>query len=259
MNYIKISPRWPKSKEEIWKETFEPLVNISDNEPREKNNFRRCLPAYSIAAAIIIFLIISIQLYTVTVVTPRGKQQTFLLPDKSTVHLNADSRISYRPYLWIVSRSVNLDGEACFEVVSGRRFTVCVAGGKVKALGTVFNVYSRKGMCRVTCHEGSVAAITKDSSVIISTGMKAVRNGQDWIVDKSNAAEHAPGWTLGRFEFINTPLQEVVEEIERQYDIRIVRPADINRIYTGAFQRTVRPEEALAIIGKPFGISFVIE
>jgi ferric-dicitrate binding protein FerR (iron transport regulator) len=68
----------------------------------------------------------------------------------------------------------------------------------------------------------------------------------------------ATGWMQGKFAFTETPLAEVVAEIERRYDIRVIPDYNPDYLYTGNFSKTERPEEVLEIIGKPFGITFNI-
>ena len=88
--------------------------------------------------------------YTVTEIAKRGSHLAVTLPDGSKVNLNADSRLTYKPYQWIISRNVELEGEAFFEVKQGKRFSVKSNQNKVNVLGTSFNIFSRPGNYRVT-------------------------------------------------------------------------------------------------------------
>jgi ferric-dicitrate binding protein FerR (iron transport regulator) len=71
-----------------------------------------------------------------------GKQLSFLLPDGSKVLLNSKSTITYNKNNWNTNRTLNLDGEAFFDVEKGSTFTVKTTHGHVKVLGTEFNVNS---------------------------------------------------------------------------------------------------------------------
>ncbi len=66
-------------------------------------------------------------------------------------------------------------------------------------------------------------------------------------------------WTEDKFVFISTPLSQVIEEIERQYNIDILVPENIDYIYTGNFSKLKDPEQVLEIVGKPFGLKLKIK
>ena len=76
---------------------------------------------------------------------------THVLPDRSTVRLNADSRIRVNEKKWEEKRQLALTGEAYFEVEKGQTFRVETDLGDVEVLGTKFNVYSRSGIFEVFC------------------------------------------------------------------------------------------------------------
>lgn len=81
------------------------------------------------------------------VVANKGTQTRTILPDGSTVWLNAGSRIEYEPGFTAKSREVTLYGEAFFNIIkqSGRPFIVHAGGIDIKVLGTSFNVKSYPG------------------------------------------------------------------------------------------------------------------
>ncbi|MDR1524236.1 MAG: FecR domain-containing protein [Tannerella sp.] len=251
---IKIRPRWPKNKDDIWNDLFEEADGIV----RRKTFVKRISP-WLYAAILCVPAFVAIHFYTVTEETARGEHSVVRLPDHSTVTLNAESKISYKPYEWFISRKVALEGEACFDVKHGRRFSVQSGRNCVNVLGTAFNVYARPGMYRVTCLAGRVKVSANRETVVLNPGMQATCREGEWGISKETASYREAGWMLGKFTFVETPLPEVVAEIERQYDIRITSGAGLNHLYTGHFSRTERPEDVLEIIGKPFGITFNIE
>ena len=66
-------------------------------------------------------------------------------------------------------------------------------------------------------------------------------------------------WTEHEFVFLSTPLNQVIEEIERQYNIDILVPENMDYSYTGNFSKLEDPGQVLEIVGKPFGIKFKIK
>lgn len=259
MKNIKINPEWSKSKEDIWNEVFERL----DGKLDAGRSFPGRIPLWGYAAVLFISAALVIRFYTVTEEAGRGVHSTVRLPDHSTVTLNAESKISYKPCWWFLSRMVTLEGEACFEVKPGSRFGVQFGRNfRVDVRGTAFNVHARPEMYRVTCLSGQVEVSAGQEMIVLHPGMKATCRNQAWSVGRDTVPGEGAGWMRGQFTFVETPLPEVITEIERQYDIRVTSasaPAGLNHIYTGRFFRTEKPEDVLQIIGKPFGITFSIE
>ncbi|MDR2495787.1 MAG: FecR domain-containing protein [Tannerellaceae bacterium] len=249
-NNIRIKPEWPQSKEEIWSKTFAGLKE-SPAANRQPYHIR----VWQYAAAVLILAVSFCSLYQVADEAAAGEQALVALPDHSSVRLNAGSRITYRPFGWFLSRTLKLEGEGYFEVNKGRAFSVVSGKNKVKVLGTVFNVYSRDSKYRVTCIGGSVEVVSAGGSAILQPGMKAICDGKEMRI----AAGQAPEWMYGRLVFVETPLAEVIAEIERQYNIKVTTNAQLNHLYTGNFRQTEQAETVLEIVGKPFGITFGIE
>src|SRR6185295_2594805 len=87
---------------------------------------------------------------------------TVVLPDRSTVILNANSHISfYKNWDQRPIREIWLDGEAYFSVVhkeNHQPFRVSTAGGvAVEVLGTTFNVYHRAVETKVVLNSGKIS------------------------------------------------------------------------------------------------------
>ena len=76
---------------------------------------------------------------------------------------------------------------------------------------------------------------------------------------KDQDAGQVLAWKENKFHFTARPLPEVFEELERQYNIvvRLEAPEQAERTYTGHFNLSSDPEEALNLICEPFGFTFV--
>lgn len=252
---IKIIPKWRKSREEIWDEVFSGLDGAGTVPKVKRLSFWKCV------AAVITVTVASgtfAYRYTTTETAVRGTHRAVTLPDGSSVNLNAESELRYNPYRWFVSRDVNLKGEACFDVKPGSKFAVKSGRNAVRALGTSFNIFARAEKYRVTCLAGKVEVTANGGNVRLTSNMQmTLRNGKPEVTENIDAAQSA-GWMQNRFTFIGVPLAEVVQEIERQYDIRVTTASKLDYLYNGNFSKTNDPEEVLQIIGKPFGITFSI-
>ena len=256
---IKIKPQWEKSKEEIWDNLFEELEDtpkVIEMAPRKRSIW--FYAAASIAAIAIILPSIAF-FYTKSETAERGTHLAVVLPDGSKVDLNAESEISYKPLWWMVSREVKLKGEAYFEVEKGSTFDVHSGQYTVSVLGTSFNVFSRANKFNVTCLTGKVNVSDKSESVILTPNMQAFLNESKLTLTDITNAKDVINWKQGKFVFIGVPLQEVVLEIERQYDITVSPNSGLNQSYSGNFTKTENPNEVLKIVGKPFGIEFKIK
>jgi ferric-dicitrate binding protein FerR (iron transport regulator) len=182
-----------------------------------------------------------------------------LLPDGSSVSLNAESELTYKPYWWFASRNVSLKGEACFDVTHGSKFTVKSGANAVTVLGTIFNIFARADKYRVTCLTGKIEVAASGDNILLTPNMQAsLRNGKLEVTENVDAAQSV-GWTQNKFAFTGVPLADVVQEIERQYDIHVTASSKTDCLYTGNFSKTKEPGEVLEIIGKPFGITFSIK
>lgn len=258
-NNIKITPKWEKSKDEIWNKAFADLqeTNIEHLVEKKRIPLWRYIAA---SAVVIVFAVTSFAfLYTTTETIGRGSHLAFTLPDGSKVDLNAESQLSYKPYWWYVSRNVKLNGEAYFEVEKGSTFGVQSGQYAVHVLGTSFNVFSRSDQFNVTCLTGKVNVSDKSESVILTPNMQAVLDGGKLKTWEIEDAKLSIEWKKGKFVFVGVPLKDVIQEIERQYNIKVSSSSNLDYLYSGNFTKTKDPNDVLQIVGKPFGIEFKIE
>ncbi len=164
------------------------------------------------------------------------------LPDGSVMHLNTDSRVEVR-FTEFERRIVLNRGEVYFAVAkqAARPFVVQARGVDVKAVGTAFNVRLRDEAVDVLVTEGVVkvaspapaAAAEKAAGAPVAAG-EALR-----IVDVSPNREgtqaalvavpvaapkikQALAWQENRLDFDETPLGEVVAELNRYSRHRLV-------------------------------------
>ncbi len=180
------------------------------------------------AVAASVILLVGVWLWTsrdqtVTFEVASSAQTEGVLPDASTFVLNAESSLKYDKSTWEEARSLTLTGEAFFEVEKGADFAVKTPSGTVTVLGTKFNVRSRGTTLEVACQEGRVAVanvkgeilaeLTPNEAIRLEAG-KAVDN---WQVPAANKAS----WVDGISKFRKVALSVVLEELERQFGVKI--------------------------------------
>ncbi len=189
--------------------------------------------------------------------TPMGQQVTVLLPDSSSVTLNADSHLRFNSSTWFLFRSVVLSGEALFRVKKGKTFSVEAAGTTTQVLGTVFNVFSRNSEVRINCFEGRVRVTSNNSktSVILEHGHATKLSKAVLTQPTRFSNENAASWTNGEFQFTNEPIGKVFDELARQFAVQIVINTNTNRLYTGYFNNQSL-ERALDLVCQPMGLTW---
>jgi transmembrane sensor len=216
---------------------------------------------FKVAATLVVLLTSTYFLFfnnTQSYETGIAQTKTFQLPDNSEVLLNAASKITFNEKRWKDNRDLTLDGEAYFQVQKGETFSVKTADGVVKVLGTHFNVKQRKDYYEVTCYEGLVSVTYTNKTVKLPPGKtfrvinKAVQNVPDSSIEN-------PSWIQNESSFIRIPLNQVIAELERQYDIKIkAEGVDTKKLFTGSFTHS-NEKIALEAVTIPLKLSYKIE
>ncbi|QHI36475.1 hypothetical protein IMCC3317_18380 [Kordia antarctica] len=175
---------------------------------------------------------------TITVNTLVANKTSLELPDTSAVTLNAVSSLSFDKDLWSEKREVNLDGEAYFKVAKGAAFRVITDDGIVTVLGTQFNVKQRDNLFEVFCYEGSVKVSYNKENIVLTPGERyLILDGKQIRNEKEMLKE--PSWIRDESSFKSLPLREVIQELERQYDVTVdASKVDTSQIFTGSFTHT---------------------
>ena len=245
---------WSKSKDEVWSE-----LQYSISARHRKT--RRLFVMLSAAAGIILLLGLTVfmRLYTETAETAFGEHSIAKLPDGSAVELNAATQISWNPFWWRFNREVRFQGEGFFKVVPGSSFSVVSKKGTTTVLGTTFNIFARGDIYSVTCVTGKVKAEATVTSqkVIINPGEQAIlEKSGTFILQNTKPVKEITGWRNHMFTFTGAPLNEVWNEIERQYNVELIFP-NTNHNYTGFFSRSMDLETVLDLVCRPFEFTFV--
>ena len=168
-------------------------------------------------------------------IAQNGKKTTFILPDNSEVVLNSGSEIDYKKSNWNENRNLNLSGEAYFKVAKGKKFQVSTSLGKVSVLGTQFNVKARKNRFDVTCFEGRVKVNYKNQEVVLTPG-KTISFENNIKIIEQNVTDLQPLWTNNEMSFEKEKLNNVIDEIQRQYNVSIdISNVNSNQLFTGKF------------------------
>ncbi|QEC42150.1 FecR family protein [Pseudobacter ginsenosidimutans] len=202
-----------------------------------------------------------------TMSTPKGRQFQIVLPDGTVAWLNAESSIEFPTAFSGRYRDVSITGEVFFEVAKKSTTPFRVNIGKqaqIQVLGTSFNVnaYANESQILTTLLSGSIKLVTatNKTGVVLTPGEQAqltVAQGISTLKLEKNAdIERVMAWKKGVFNFEGLRLQEILRQMERWYEFKVVykkSPSDM--VYRGGIDRNVKFSEILEVF-KEMGVSF---
>ncbi len=183
-----------------------------------------------------------------TYATAIGEQRSLELEDGSVVELNSRSKIVVRYSRQ--GRNVELvEGQVLFRVVKDatRPFIVKVGATLVRAVGTEFDVYAKRGSTIVTVVEGRVAILTdhplvpptpgvpsaavdtphlsnvqfpsiapgKIGNILVASGEQLTVSPQEIQKDEHPNIANATAWTQRQLVFESASLSDVADEFNR--------------------------------------------
>lgn len=171
----------------------------------------------------------------ITITSQKGKLLKKQLPDGSTVWLNSESTLCFPEEFPDSARYITLTGEAYFEVVHNPKqpFVIHTQNLDTRVLGTHFLVkaYPSDAQSKVTLLSGRVAvsgANVKGSAVLTPLQELTADNasGQFKIKIKIDSTS-SMAWASGKLSFRKNPLSEVISDLERRFNTKIIAEAHL--------------------------------
>ncbi|MFQ7741178.1 MAG: FecR family protein [Odoribacter splanchnicus] len=186
---------------------------------------------------------------------PRGGEFSFLLPDSTTVFLNAESRLRF-PDRFVPGseRIVYLSGEAYFDVKRDPRspFLVCLEHSAVKVTGTSFNVkaYPDDTNEATTLISGTVSMGigTTEQWIVLKPGEQGYYDAtRKTLLQQTVDVNYYTAWKDGVFAFYRQPLEEVMKTLGCWYlfDTHYQNEALKSILYMGKINRHASIREVL--------------
>jgi transmembrane sensor len=193
----------------------------------------------------------------------KGQRTRIILPDESVVYLNASSTLTFPEVFSGSERTVELTGEAFFDVVKNpeKPFVVKTNNISTVVLGTSFNVrsFAADGSIDVSLVTGKVRVVSGYSSDhqehLLLPGEQLTYHKAGNSFEKSNfRVLDVTGWKDGVLVFTNTDFAGFIEKLEQWYgvDIDVTRQPSAAWHVNGHFDNESL-EEVLA------GIQFVYD
>ena len=197
------------------------------------------------------------------IITEPGQRATVRLGDGTRVTLNVESQLEVPPSFNQTTRTVELQGEAYFDVVeaSDQPFVIRSGNARVEVLGTKFGVQSYSSdRVSVVVEEGSVVMASRSSpqvpEVQLGTGEMGQLTDPASRIDVSTTnIEDYLGWRNGQLVFRETRLSEVVSTLERWYNIEgEIQEESLRDLRLTARLKSQSLSDVLSVIAVSLGI-----
>jgi transmembrane sensor len=185
-----------------------------------------------------------------TLSTSRGQTYSTVLSDGSKIWLNAASSIRYPVAFTGRERSVEITGEAYFEVAHNKAmpFKVRVNGAQIEVTGTTFNVqaYADEPAIKTSLVTGSVtmagAQLKPGQQAVLSPGA-AVK-----VYDHVDL-ESITAWKNNLFIYNNTNITVLMRQLARWYNVQTSYQGNLKALtFSGQLSRYSDIGEALEIL-----------
>lgn len=158
--------------------------------------------------------------------TPRGGQFQVILPDGTHVWLNAASVLKYPVRFAKTERTVELVGEAYFEVAKdpAKPFILQTLDQKISVLGTHFNVnsYPDDKLHKTTLLEGAIRVNSNngDQPLLLKPGQE-YESGHGKAKVRQVDTQESVAWKNGEFVFTDESLESIMNKIARWYNVNV--------------------------------------
>ncbi len=201
------------------------------------------------------------------VATSHGGYKTVVLPDGSTIVLNANSSLTYPITFTDSIRKVTLIGEAFFDIKRDvtKPFIVTTDHINIRVLGTSFNVksYPKDEKVETTLVTGKVEVFQqqKEKPIVLEPSQRAIfdKEKSNIKVDRVDS-KNIVAWQEGKLIFDKTPLKQVVLDLNRKYNVEFTIKSDslLQYKYTGEFDNlTLKEVLELIKMSSPINYKYV--
>lgn len=155
-------------------------------------------------------------------IVPPGGECFVILADGSKVWLNADSRLTYPVCFAGSLREVRLQGEAFFDVTPQEApFIVQTERGNIRVLGTSFciSAYPQETLTATLVTGRIRYSHTTEIDLHPGEQVRAPESGEaeKRVVD----VDEYIGWKTGKYVFYNRPLESIMKDLARWYDLTV--------------------------------------
>ena len=159
----------------------------------------------------------------VTLATVKGESKSFTLEDGTSVLLDADSQLV--AHIGYHSRRASLvRGEALINVAHdpARPFEVALGAGRIRDLGTRFDIETLPDSKRIAVLEGRVGVMTARGQTLLVAGQSSAYDDAGNLQPVRSFDVTAVQWSQGLRRFDREPLGDVLERLARYHAVTFV-------------------------------------
>lgn len=204
-----------------------------------------------------------------TISVPSGQRVSMELPDGTSVWLNSGTTLKYpSDFKRSERREIHLDGMAYFDVArdEDHPFVVHTYLMDIEVLGTQFdvNVSSKRKIFETSLLKGKIQLSkpgVKDSSIPLEPDQKITLKDNRLRISKIEDYD-IYRWKEGLYCFRNKRFTEIIEDLERYYDmdIRFINGHTFDKhILTGKFRISDGLDYAMKILQESVDFSYTRE
>ncbi|HET6557746.1 MAG TPA: FecR family protein [Prolixibacteraceae bacterium] len=230
---------------------------IAVYESKPKSVVRKLDPFLKVAAVLAVVLLSNFFVYQyfsksepqpVTwheIVVPRGNRMKIILPDKSSVWLNNETRLKYATDFSVGNRVVELSGEAYFDIHHDvdHPFIVKIGDQRIKVLGTKFsvNAYPEDHLVETSLISGSVEfdshrEVNGQSKFMLEPGYSLFYDKKsNKLTREKIQSSYYQYWENGVYAFKEESFESLAIKIKRIFNVEIIFKDEMlkNKKYTG--------------------------
>ena len=201
-----------------------------------------------------------------TLEIPRGGEYLLVLSDSTVIYLNSESTLSFPVKFQGRKRKVYLTGEAYFNVKRNpeRPFVVETEELEVLVTGTTFGVraYKDEKDIQTTLESGNVTVRIEGKSVKLVPNKQALFDKSTMKLEVRDVdVDLYLAWAAGRLVYDDCPLEKILTDLGRWYNIDVFYSRDELRSYQFSLNMEKHEEftEVLELIGKTGEVQFEIK
>ncbi|SCW53794.1 FecR family protein [Mucilaginibacter sp. NFR10] len=194
-------------------------------------------------------------------VAANGQTINFTLADGTKIWLNAGSKLTYPETFRGEKREIKLEGEAFLDVAHDPAKAFIIHTGQVSThvLGTSFNIkaYANESFIKVDVLSGKVGVVTpagaaKNTTTFLTPAEEVVFNKDGLSVTKNKQVDvnALSSWKDGELVFKNMALPEVLNTINRHFNVTVKADVNLARCSITANFTNVSLENIMKIISK---------
>ena len=201
-----------------------------------------------------------------TLEIPRGGEYLLTLSDGTMIYLNSESTLSFPVKFQGKERKVYLTGEAYFKVAKNTEHPFVVTAGELEVLvtGTTFGVraYKDEKDIQTTLESGQVTVRVEGKSVKLVPNKQVLFNKSTMGLEVRDVdVDLYLAWADGRLVYDNCPLEKILTDLGRWYNIDVFYSRDELRSYQFSLNMKKHEEftQVLELIGKTGEVQFDIK